>query len=408
VRQAALANSTSLAQYRLKVEDGLLTKKTEYFVWLPSPSLSASAGATLWGDSAGGSVSLSAGLSQTVYDGGKYGVNREINAIALDLSRQDAQAAYFQALEEADDGYYGVLEATASLEAAQAGLESARLALSIAEIGYASGINNSSDLLQAQADAVDKEGAVNTARRNLLLAWTKLRSMTGLKELKELEPLEAGDALIGRLAALPLEDLEKTAGRFRTAAQKNPTLVKAALNVRQAESAVDLAKRDYIPTVSASLSLVNLGYKTGGDFSFSPMSISIGGKIPVDYWTIAAAVEKKRNAAAQSAIAYTAAEASLETELQTAILNIASLAGSVQTAVRALELRQRQHEQVFERFKLSHASVSELSDAANLLSAARSAYINALYKFYRQIASLRSLICAENEEEVINLLMQAN
>jgi len=97
---------------------------------------------------------LSIGVSHTqkIWDGGKAGIQKAINEIASESSRKDALAEYFNVLDSADNAYYAVLEAMATLEAEESSLQTALTSLSIAEVRQASGMINQGDYLKAMAD----------------------------------------------------------------------------------------------------------------------------------------------------------------------------------------------------------------------------------------------------------------
>jgi outer membrane protein TolC len=417
VRELALANSRTLAQYNLRIRTGALDEKTQLYNALPSLSLGVSAGATLWnyeGEFAGDlskdslSAGLSFGLSQNLWDGGKNSINRQIRAIASDSARQDALAEYFSVLDQADSAYYAVLKAAASLAAAESSLETAGLSLSMAEIRWENKMIGDADYLQALAEKETRENSRNQARRDLSLAKLRLQRLTGLGEIAGPDPVdfavyrglidslaEAGEGAVSRTYALLWE----------AAAAKNPGLVKAALNTGRAEKDAALAARDYSPTLSLSLS-TGLNYNPAGELKPQDGKISLSGRIPLDLWVTAANVEKKKIAQEDAALAYRGTLSALDIDLQTALLDLIAQAGQVLSSGRALEYAEKRFEYVLELYRLSRNSPSELSDAETLVRTNRNQLNNARYALLSALSKLRSLGAFESEEALTDLLLR--
>lgn len=284
-RALALANSRTLAKYNLAVQSALLDEKAHTYSLFPAPSLGLSAGANLWNagkappstpfDSFG--AGASAGVTQKIFEGGRSLLLKAINGMTTEMARQDALAEYFNVLEEADNAYYAALEASASLEAEEAALETAALSLSIAEIRQASGTITQGDYLKALADREERENARNQARRNLALCAAKLKSLTGLGENPAPEQVDFGgyEEAILRLGTISDEETDSLYGKLLgSAAVGNPSLASARLSDRRAEKNVSLARRSYAPSLSASFS-------TGIDYSSTGgLEASAGGGCP--------------------------------------------------------------------------------------------------------------------------------
>ena len=222
-RSLGLANSRSIARLNLTLQSKLLDEKAQTYTLLTSLSLGASASITLWNQEGiqiprieeHFSAGLSFGVSQKLYDGGKYPVLKAINAITREITRREALAEYFAVLDAVDTAYYGVLEAAAAYNAADAALETALLSLSLAELRFESGMIRSGEYLQALAEKEAKETSRNQARGALALSTLKLRSLTGLKDIPALEGVNFApyEELLQRLGNLSPEAFE---GIYRT------------------------------------------------------------------------------------------------------------------------------------------------------------------------------------------------
>jgi outer membrane protein TolC len=415
-RILALANSRSLAKYNLSIQSSILDEKSQLYTMLPSLSADYSASMTYLNRnwvfenpldtfSAGASFSI----TQIIFQGGKNFIQKAIGSIATESVRKEALAEYFNVLDAADNAYYAALEAAASLEAEESSLATAVLSLSIAEIRQANGMVNAGDYLKALADKEARENSRNQARRNLSLCMAKLKALTGLAETVELMPIDfsAYEGVIQRLAGISDEDADALYGEFLTIlAASNPSLARAALNSQRAEKNLSLVKRDYFPTISATVFSTGLNYSTAGGFSTtSGGGVSIRGTIPIDFWVTANRIEKSRIAVESAALDFISAESQLETELQSALLNAIAQAGAVLSSRRSVEYIEKHFEFVMERYRLSQSSVSDLGEASSLLITGRNNLIKASYGFLQSLSKLRSLGALGDEEKLIKLLM---
>ncbi|MDR1956916.1 MAG: TolC family protein [Treponema sp.] len=414
-RGLGLANSRSLAQFNLTLQSNLLDEKAQTYTMLPSLSLGASASITLWNQEgiqlprieehfSGGA---NFGISQKLYDGGKYPVLKAINAITTDITRKEARSEYFAVLDAVDTAYYGVLEASAAYNAAEAALETAVLSLSFAELRFESGMIRSGEYLQALAEKEAKEASRNQARGAVALSILKLRNLTGLKEIPALEGVDfaAYEELLRRLGDLSPEAFD---GVYRAlwneAAVHNPSIIKAGLLSQRAEESVVLAQKDYLPTVSASLS-TGLNYTVQNGLEPAAGRLSLSGSIPLDFWVIGNKVAQQKLAWERAALDYRNAEAALALDLQAALLDAMAQAGSVRSSYKALEYAQKHFEYIMELYRLSQNSLQSLSDAASLLSTNQNQLIKAQYGFLRNLATLRSLGSFETDGALHALLL---
>jgi outer membrane protein len=416
VRVLALANSRSLAKYKLAIQGAVLDERSRIYSNLPSLSLGASASMSLWSAesaapienpfdtfSAGASVSV----SQRIFEGGKTIIQKAINELSTESARKDALAEYYNVLDSADNAYYAVLEALATLEAEESSLANANTSLSIAEVRQAGGIINRGDYLKALAEKEGRENTRNQARRNLVLSVAKLKSLTGLSELPDIEQMDFSglEDLILRLGAISDDEADSLCNQFwKLLAEANPSLAKASLANRRAEKNLDMAKTAYSPTLGASFS-TGLNYTQNSGLERSGGRVSLSASIPIDFWVLSNNVEKSRLSRDSAALDYLSAEIQLETELQTALLNLFSYAGSFLSSRRSLEYAEQHFEYVSERYRLSQSSVSEYGDAATLLINSRNSHIKASYGFLQSLSKLRSMAAIDDEKRLVQLLL---
>jgi outer membrane protein TolC len=412
-RTLALAGSRSLAKYRLAIKTGLIDQRGQLYTLLPSLSLGASASATLWNAQEGSpefkdtlSTGLSFGLSQQIFDGGKFFANKTIAELGAEMARQDALAEFYAVLNAADSAYYSCLQAKASLESAESALETAELSLAIAETRAGNGMIKQGDYLQALAEKESRENARNQAKRDLALAQLRLKTLLGLAEppLPREVDFDGCRELIEKLAAMTEEESLRLYAELLGAAASNPDLARASLKNLQAEKQTSLAARDFSPTLSASFS-TGLNYSVQDGLRPSSGSLSLSGKIPLDYRVLKDNLAKKQIAREQAALDYGAAEESLETELYTALLDLISQAGTVLSSRRSGEYADKHFEYVMELYRLNQNSVSDLQEASSLARTNHNQLIRSQYGFLTSLSKLRSILVMEDEGALKELLL---
>jgi len=416
VRTLALANSRSLTKYNLAITNTILDEKSRVFSNLPSLKLEANGSMNIWNQNGPVENPLStmdAGLSigvshtQKIYDGGKAGIQKAINEIASESARNDALAEYFNVLDSADNAYYAVLEAMATLEAEESSLQTALTSLAIAEVRLSSGMINQGDYLKAMADKEARENSRNQAKRNLSLNMMKLKAITGLSDLPELQQIDFSgyETLISRLGNISDNEADLLYNElWKTIASTNPSLSKSALANQRAENNLSMAQRAYLPSLSASLSAgLNYSLKNGMELSGGKLSINLS--IPVDYWVLANNVEKYKNARDSAALDYIGAGINTGTDLQSALINVFSYAGSVTNTGLSLAYAERHFDYVMERYRLSQSSIGDLNEASTLLINSRNNLTKARYGFLQSLSRLRSLGAFQDEEKLSKILM---
>ena len=418
-RTLALANSRSLAKHSLSIQSSILDEKSHLYTMLPSISAGYGASAEYFNRNWGfvnpvdtfkvwGNVEL----TQKIFEGGKSFIQKALNSIATESVRKDALAEYFNVLDSVDNAYYAALEAATNLDAAESSLQTAALGLSIAEVRQASGMINQGDYLKALADKESRENSRNQARRNLTLARSKLKSLTGIAELPDIESIDfdSYENALRYLSDISDEDADALYERFFTVlVQSNPSLARAALNSQRAEKNLSLAKRDAAPSISATLFSADISWSTAEGFgSGSGGGVYLRGSIPIDFWTLKNRIDKSKIAVNSAALDYINTESSLETELESSLIGVFAQAGSVLSSRRALEYAEKHLEYIMERYRLSQSSVSDLSDASALAGSNRVQLIRAEYGFLQSLSKLRSLGAIDDEEKLLGILMGAS
>jgi outer membrane protein TolC len=414
-RHLALANSRSLAKYELSIRSSILNERNQLYSLLPSVSAGYSAGMNYlrnWefvNPVSTFSTGADFSITQIIFQGGKGLIQKAISSISTESVRKDALAEYFNVIDSADNAYYAVLEARATLEAEEASLQTAVLSYSIAEVRHSTGIINPGDYLKALADKESRENSRNQARRNLALNMMKLNSLMGITGTPVLEQPDFDkyeDALVA-LSSVSDEQADALYDKlWELVAESNPSFAKAKLNNMMAQKNYSLALTDFSPVISATLFYSDFNYSVENGFRTTGTGgVSLRGSIPVDFWVVSNRIARSKIARDSAALDFIGAEISMETELWSALLNTFAQAGSVLSSRRSLEYTEKHFEYVMELYRLSRNSVSEMSEASSLLINSRNSHIRARYGFLQSLSKLRSLCALDDEEKLLSLLL---
>ena len=415
-RVLALLNSRSLARHNLTVRSNLLNERLHTYSNLPSLSLGASASTDLWtadGNSQNPvqdnfSAGISVGVSQRLWNGGRRAILNAINSMNTEISRQDALAEYYAVLNSADSLFYAVLEAAAALDAAESSLATAALGLEMAQIRRESGMISEGVFLQALAEMASRETIRNQNRRDLAVANLRLMDLLGLTQTPTLEPVDFAiyETLILRLSDSGDSVLDHLfAALWGQIQSRNPSMMRAALGSQISERNVGLAIRDYSPTLSASLSTgFNHRYGAGSGLDPSGGRLSVSASFPIDVWVTATNVQRQRIAMEQAALDYRSAVSSLDMELRTLVLDLASQAGLILSSRRALDYAQMHFDFVLELYRLSGNSPAELSDAETLVRNSRNQLSRSQFSFLTGLSRIRSIGVFDTDEEITALI----
>jgi outer membrane protein TolC len=430
----AVANSRTLETYFLTERNNALTEQSNLYAQLPSlGSASVQVGGTFWaenwdavdkttdkptynslGDYIVGSLaaklSLPSSVSMSIWDGGKYSIQKQLSAITSETTRNQALQAYYQVLSDVDQAYFNVLLAQENLENAEAAYRGALLTLNIAEVRFESGIIARDEYLQAQASKESSENTRNQTRRSLFQARTTLQNLTGLKELPELDPVsfDKYEALITGLASLDDSAIDRLYASLLAAVRaNNPQFLNSGLSLDSAKLAVDQAKTGYMPSFRASLNFPSPTFTLSSDpaITWSNFGLTITGSISLDFWVTANSVAKSENALGRQWLSYQDAEENLAVNVYTTILQLISQASSVLSAERSLEISQQQYEYAEALFNLAQYSMSNFSTASESLIRSQYSLNQSRYTFLNSLSNLRGLGAFADMQTLMDFLL---
>jgi outer membrane protein TolC len=408
-RELALRNSPSLGAYIAALDVSVLEEKKTGYGSLPSIALSGTLSA-----SASENVSLrdtltsgvTASVSQTLWDGGRQTMAKDIAGLETESARQSARSAYLQVLQDVDTAWYDLLESHASLGAAEKALEGSELRLSIAKLRFETGSVSSIELLEAEADLESNRTALSQARGAVAVGTKKLAHLTGRSVIGEMQECNHGDLAfaINTLASYAEEDIDSLGARFLSHARSvNPSLSRSNLALRMAEQNVRLAAAEYAPKINAGLS-GGLSRSATDNSLNGKVSLSLGGSLSLDWWTIATSVDGAKASVRKAGFETASEEETLSLEVYSAVHDCVILSRSVLSGEKALEYSKKLYEAKLELFKLQSASVSDLSDAADLVRTNEVQLISARYGLLTRLSDLRTLGGFDTDVELWGIL----
>lgn len=407
-RKLALASSRTLASLGLSADSAVIDERLQRYESFPSLSLSASASVAAPG-TGGNTVAdtaatgVSAGVTQTIFSGGKNGILASIDRLATSIAREKARSGYYGVLDSIDAAWYSLLEAYATKESAESSIASNEISLEIAKARREIGAVSVSDYLEAESNAESARATLGQAMRDVSIYSMKVASLTGLKKIPEIERTDFSvyEPLVASLSACDDSTVDSIVARVRDAAYaNNPDLASARLARDKADKTVKETAAGYLPTVTAGVS-TGLDYTALNGLSDPQVKFSITGNIPLDVWVTKASVDKSRLAARQSAMSLDETARNLDIDLATAVYGCVAEARSIVSSAKALEYAEKHYEGKLEQYKLAAASVTDLSDAATLVSSNKGALIKARYAFLSSLSSLRSLGAFESDDAVL-------
>jgi outer membrane protein TolC len=410
-RELALQNSFAVKKAELAITSSGLDREALVSDFMPVLSAQGSLSAgypvspmsdnSVFDTSAGYGVSL----NQKIYSGGtRINALRQNAVQALDV-REALRSARLSVLGDTDTRYLGVLESLRKKEAADKDLEAAGRQLELAEALVSVGRLDGSGLLKARSSFASKRTAAVQARYDLVVSSRKLASHLGIAGEFAIAPLDEGvhAVLSELLAAMDMDRLDGLARELAArAGAGNPDLLRKDLALESGRLGVETKKAAFLPSLSLSWSH---GWNTS---DFGPVAdsgkLTLSGSVPIFPRSGKAAEVSKAETNLQAS-RHELENAREQTGLSIygALLDLVSALHRIESAGVSLAYAEQHYEGVFEKFRLSAATLSDLSDAEALLSSARTGEISSRFAFYRSWTSLIYLTGEEKESGLLDL-----
>ena len=314
----------------------------------------------------------------------------EIDA-SIDASRyarEGTGAAYEEALQQAKydaiSGYYTLIMNRNLVDVAQQAVKDYQGHVTNVDAQYNVGLVASSDVLAAKTNLADSETNLVKAQNTANLAEASLNQVIAYPVQTSITTAERD--LQYKPYNVTLEQAKAYAMLHRSA------LVKSAMAVKEAESALRKAKFGYLPTVGVE---AGRGYADfDGYFGTSNKSWHIGAKASWSLWDGGATQNKVKVASdtlEKAKEANLAAVDSILLSVQKAYLNLRSAEQTIQSTQTAVAQGQESFRIATLRYRAGVGTNLDVLDAETKLTTARNNYVQALYNYNISIAALEQL-----------------
>ena len=411
-RSLALKTNKTVLKAELSIRSSLYDREAAVADFLPVLSATGSLGGSypsVSKDPLDTSSAVGLSLSQTLFAGGeKIAALRKTGQLSLQAEAA-LKSTRIAALKDLDAQYLDVLEKQEKKAAADKDLEASTKQLEIAEAKYQANVLDKASFLESKSTLATKKTAAVQASYNLTVSRVKFASLVGLKDELSLAALDRAffDSLGRFFRDLSIERVDALLdGFYRAGRLENPDLRQKELEIAIGNLNVDVKKAAFLPTVSLSWShsfgSQNYGTPSGDG------TIKLSGSIPLFPWQNKAAdVKKAKTTVESNELDLASAVEDYRLSLNSTVLDLLSAAHEIESARSALSYAQEHYDQVFEKFRLSAATVSDLYEAEALLSANRTQDINSSYAFYKSWTVLVYLLGYEKEAPLLDLVKKA-
>ena len=319
----------------------------------------------------------SASLSQNIYDFGRTATQVKIQNLNLDSSRSDLENVSELTIFNVKQAYYGILAAQRNVIVAADSVKQFQQHLEQAKGFFDAGTKPKFDVTKAEVDLGNAKLNLITAENSLKISKVVMNNAMGVPDAPEYEIEDNLNFIKYEIA------FDKA---LETAYTNRPDLKSLILKRQATESSIELAARNYYPSLSGSASYnwagedfpLNHGWTAGATLSF-PLFSGFLTKYQVE--------EAKANLNIIRANEETLRQGVL-LEIQQAFLNLLQAEEKINTA----ELNVKQAEENFEiasgRYGAGVGSPIEVTDAEVSLINAKTSYNQALYDYKIAQASL--------------------
>ncbi len=316
-------------------------------------------------------------LNQTLYDFGRTGTNVGVKSLDLDASRFDLDDTLTTVVNDVKTAYFGVLKAQRTRRVNQETVNQYKEHLGQARLRYESGTRPKYDVTKADVDLSDAELQLINAENDLEIAWVTLSNAMGYSGPAV---YDVDDTLSSQRYEITLDEALKRAYENR------PDLKSLQAQKDSAQKSVDLAKKDYYPSLSGS---------AGYAFAGSQFPLEQGWNAGVSLSMNLFQGNLTKNKVAEALAKMKAAESNIEvkklqilSEVKKAYLNLLQARKTISNT----EIQIRQATENLElanlRYRSGLGDPLEVTDATVALSKAKLANVSSLYGYITARANL--------------------
>jgi outer membrane protein len=317
-------------------------------------------------------------FNQPIFRGFSLINQYRIADLGLDAAEISEKITRQDVILDAKNAFYSVLKALKLLEVAKQRVSQIAAQKKVAENFYEVGMSPLNDLLESQASLANARQDEIVALNDLAIAKSQFNT---LLRRQVNAPVELQDIL----------DYSPFVYDFQycldTAKESRLEITVADLDVEIAQKEVNLAKKDYMPSVNLRGEYVRVGddwQSSGGEGISDAKSWNVRATAEWDFWEWGRThfgVREKLHRLSQAQYRREQILDNIELEVKSAFLRTRESEKNILTVEKAIEQAKENFRINQERFKEQVATTTDVLDAQTLLSDTLTNYFNALYNF---------------------------
>ena len=328
---------------------------------------------------------FSAKLKQPIFSGFSLINQYEIAALGLDAAKLKEKLKRLDIILEAKRNYFTFLKAQKLLKIATEAVKQLKAHKEVARNFYEVGMTPLNDLLQSQVELANANQELIVARNNLENAASNFNQLIR-RPINS--PVKTKDIL-------EYTSFEKDLEYCMIEAENNRhEIIVAKLLIEQAKKQLELARKDYYPTVALEGTYYRQGTQwdvDGGEGISVPDGWDIAARATWNFWEwgkTSHGIKEKLSRLTQAELQHTDIIENIRLEVKRAYLRTQETERAILTVEKAIEQAKENFRINEERYKEQVATATNVLDAQTLLSRTMTNYYNALYEFKIARASL--------------------
>jgi len=407
VRKLALENSYTVINSTIAVENSELDRTSTLTSFYPDLSLEGSVGipypSIKDGTTSDPSAAYGISLTQQLFTGGSRWAELKQSSLAITKAKVDLFSVRNQVLETVDGLYLDVLEKSDKREVASQELEAARLQLETTKAQYELGTTDRVSYLQVESKYRTKRAAFLQSEYDLKVSKNTLATAIGRKGNIEVKPVDSffleGEKESGLSEPVGDEQLlQWIQGISSYAREVNPDLRSLEVALYMQDTTVQKQKASLYPTLSFSWShSFSSPLEDMAEYTDSgKLSVSIS--VPLfPYQDKKASIGKAENERIVLGAQLNEQQRKVEAGIEEYVFGIISATEQRNSAESSLLYAEENYRQVYEKYRLSKATLLDVSEAESLLSDARYQLLSARYSLYKYCFGLKYLLGFEDD-----------
>ncbi|MBS0604298.1 MAG: TolC family protein [Verrucomicrobia bacterium] len=368
-----------------------------------NPSASSTLGPTTVVDNYYSFWSPELTISYLLYDFGTLRATSEAARQALynaDWTHNDAILSLLQTIM---NDFYNYLYQKQLLTADVANVETARLTLEAAQVGFDTGVRDISDVLQSTTQLLQNQTTWASQQQNVETAYTTMLNDMGLPANITLKTQDLPTTLPTNDIVPPVETL------ISIALQNRPDLLAAEANLKSKQQSLLAAKRQFLPQFNYNFDLAK-NYYNGGLHDQYNFTSTFTVSMPLFqgfFYRNAIKIAEANKEAAEDQVKQS--ELSMIQQITSYHYNVKVAYETLQFATAFLAAAEEQYVVALAQYKQGTNTILNVVSAQSSLADARASQANAIQQWFTSLANLayatgilspNYLMPFGNEEEV--------